>query len=169
MAAVALLVFACTALRYGNYAVQAAAPLPGDVPTDEQLAGARPRAPQWLHVTQWAQNATAPNALFLVLPKLDFTVAAQRRSWVGWKEGAAVMWAPGIYTTWRTRSREVAALHSADAALAYACAHAIAYVIFDKRPHKVLVGLGDLGRPAFANRWFTAVPAPHCPRRPRTP
>jgi hypothetical protein len=163
IAAMALLVFACTALRYGNYAAQAAAPLPGAVPSDEQLAGARPRAPQWLQLTQWAQNATAPDALFLVLPKLDFVSAAQRRSWVGWKEGAAVMWAPWIYATWRTRSRDVAALHSADVALAYACAHHIAYVIFDKRPHKMLTGMRGLHRPVFANRWFTAVPAPPCP------
>jgi hypothetical protein len=149
------------ALAQGHYSALPTPPEPHDVPSDQQLAGFSPRAPEWREVTRWAAAATPPGALFIVPPKLDF-VAARRRIWVDWKEGAAVMWAPEIYATWHTRSMELDSLKSAPALLAYACRHRIAYAVFDRRPGRALSGTDALSRPLFVNRWFAVLRVPAC-------
>ncbi|HEY4076675.1 MAG TPA: DUF6798 domain-containing protein [Rhizomicrobium sp.] len=154
--------FIYAAANYATYAPQAAPPGRDDVPSDQQLAGDQPAAPQWRQVTEWARAETAPNALFLVPPKMDFIAAAQRRSWTGWKEGAAAMWEPGIYVGWHARTNAVAALHNTGAMLAYACANRIDYVVFDRRPGRALPGITR--QPVFENRWFAVVAASACPQ-----
>jgi hypothetical protein len=149
------------AITQGRYSALPAPPGLHDVPSDQQLAGVWPRAPQWREVTRWAEAATSPDALFIVPPKLDF-VAARRRVWVDWKQGAAVMWAPDIYRVWHARSMELASLKTAPALLAYACRHGIAYAVFDRRPGRALRGTEALSRPVFVNRWFAVFRVPAC-------
>jgi hypothetical protein len=108
--------FALVATTRGAYSARPAKPSSMMVPSDQQLAGAWPRSPEWRQVTDWARDATAADALFIIPLKLDF-VAARRRDWVDWKEGAAAMWAPDIYAVWHTRTADLAALHSAPAIL----------------------------------------------------
>lgn len=134
-------------------------------PSDQQLAGDQPTAPQWQEVTEWARTQTATSALFLIPSKLDFTAAAQRRSWTGWKEGAASMWEPGLYADWRARMDAVTALHSSDAMLSYACSQHIDYIVSDKRPGRALPGATH--QPAFENRWFAVIPVSDCARHSR--
>jgi hypothetical protein len=143
-----------------RYSAMPAPPGPHDVPSDQQLAGLSPRAPEWREVTRWAEAATPPDALFIIPPKLDFV--APRRIWVDWKEGAAVMWAPDIYATWHARSMELSSLRSAPAVLAYACRHHIDYAVFDRRPGRALTGTDALSRPLFVNRWFAVFRVPAC-------
>lgn len=154
--------FVYVAANCATYAQQVSPPRRNEIPSDQQLAGDQPAAPQWRQVTEWAHTETAPNALFLVPPKMDFIAAAGRRSWTGWKEGAAAMWDTGIYAGWRARTNAVRALHSTDAALAYACANRIDYIVFDKRPGRTLPGIKR--QPAFENRWFAVVAASTCTR-----
>ncbi|HEX4272712.1 MAG TPA: hypothetical protein VHZ32_15060 [Rhizomicrobium sp.] len=162
--AIAAMVLALVATTRGAYSARPAKPSSMMVPSDQQLAGAWPRSPEWRQVTDWARDATAADALFIIPLKLDF-VAARRRDWVDWKEGAAAMWAPDIYAVWHTRTVDLAALHSAPAILAYACQHGIDYAVFDLRPGHALAGTGNLTRPIFVNRWFAAFPVRDC-RRP---
>jgi hypothetical protein len=163
IAAATFLYAACT---HGAYSQAPAPPSPRDIPSDQQLLGAWPAASQWLQVTQWVRANTRSDAMFLIPPKLDFVAAAERRSWVGWKEGAAAMWSPGIYSFWRTRTDEVAALHGISATLTYACQHKIDYVVLDKRPGRALPGVDAITHTAFSNRWFAVVPASGCPKPP---
>ena len=126
------------------------------------LPGASAVDPAWTEVTDWARTRTAPDAVFLAPWKRDFIVAAERRSWVGWKEGAAAMWAPETYAAWKRRGDEVKALHDARAELAYACAHHIDYVVFDRQPAIRLPGVENLTKPVFDNASFR-VARPTCP------
>ena len=124
--------------------------------------GASTVDPAWTQVTDWARTRTPAAAVFLAPWKRDFITAAERRSWVGWKEGAAAMWAPETHAAWKQRSDEVRGLRSADAQLAYACAHHIDYVIFERQASP-LPGLDSVRQPAFDNGRFL-VARPACPR-----
>ena len=155
-AAAAFVLTATTA----SYSSRPQPPGPGQVPSDQQLAGTQPASPEWRAVARWAEVATVPSAMFLVPPKLDFVVP--RPDWISWKEGAAVMWAPEVHALWQTRSREVASLRTAGAILAYACHHGIDYVVFDRRPARALPGTDALRHAVFANRWFAVIPMAGC-------
>lgn len=157
-------VLALVAMTRGAYSARPTKPGSMMVPSDQQLAGAWPQSPEWRQVTDWARNSTPADALFIIPIRLDF-VAARRRDWVDWKEGAAAMWAPDIYSTWHARTMDLAALHSAPAILAYACRQGINYAVFDLRPGHALPGTRNLTRPSFINRWFAAFPVRDC-RRP---
>jgi hypothetical protein len=159
--AAASVVILVASLVWGAYSQAPAAPGSQDVPNDRQLLGTDPAAPFWLEVTQWARKSSPASAIFLVPPKLDFVAAAKRRSWVGWKEGAVVMWAPSYYPLWHARSEDVMALRSAPAALRYACLHGIDYVVLDKRPGRQLAGSASI-QAVFSNRWFSVVKANRC-------
>ena len=156
------LVCVITAATYGKYPGPPSAPGTNEVPDEFQLAGARPRAPEWIQVTHWARTATARDAVFLVPPRLSFVSAAERRSWVGRREGAAAMWAPETYHNWKARSDEVGRLHSAAAQLDYACKNGINYVVLDKRPGHTLPQLTLDQSPIFDNRWFAVFAASNC-------
>lgn len=149
----------------GAYAAKPSSPKGGAPPSDAELAGLRPAASQWLQVAEWARQATPSTTIFLVPWKLDFTVASKRRSWVGWKEGAAAMWAPETYAGWRERGDEVRALHDVRSELAYACQRHIDYVVLDKRPGKSLPGAATMQPVAYANRWFSVVDLKGCSGR----
>ncbi len=143
------------AVAAGRYHGPPPSPGPMETPSDAQLAGAAPRAPEWREVTDWARTTTPRRSTFLIPLTLDFTFA-QRVSWVGLKEGAAAMWAPDTYDTWRSRSRAVGALRDAAAEMAYACGNHIDYVVLDRRPGHALAGAEALAHPVFVNRWFAA-------------
>jgi hypothetical protein len=146
----------------GAYSAMPPPAAPGAPPTDAQLAGWRPIAPDWVAVANWARSATPSSATFLVPWKLDFTAVAQRRSWVGWKDGATAMWAPETYAAWRQRGAQVRALADAPAELAYACRQGIDYVILDKRPGHALPGADAAFPAAYANRWFSVIKPQGC-------
>jgi hypothetical protein len=107
----------------------------------------------WMAVGDWARAATGQNAIFLIptkslpsdarpaAPMVDgaspdptgnsevFEFASHRRVWVDVRRGAAVMWAPSYYATWRARVSEVMALGTVANKLAYARQHDIDYVV----------------------------------------
>ncbi|MDM0045926.1 hypothetical protein QTH91_15665 [Variovorax dokdonensis] len=58
-----------------------------------------------------------------------FLLQAQRRPWVSWKEGAAVMWNPGFFAQWHARHSAVMQLKTPQALLGYAQANGIAQVV----------------------------------------
>jgi hypothetical protein len=96
----------------------------------------------------WAKHNTDASAEFLVpvelkqrngLPSLnvsletdDFGLWAKRRLWVSAKQGAAVMWSPSYYWTWRTRVHEVEQLGDLADRVGYACSHGIDFVVVRK-------------------------------------
>jgi hypothetical protein len=103
---------------------------------------------EWTDVGVWAQNSTPSTATFLVPSRprgsgtsepapsdlalsrtAMFEFISHRRVWVDYKRGAAVMWMPSYYRTWRTRLTEVEALSSLDERVAYAGRNGIDYVI----------------------------------------
>jgi hypothetical protein len=103
---------------------------------------------QWMAVGRWARANTAPTAVFLI-PTSDFRAAAiqpvqtdpgvqeyeifeyvsHRRVWVDFVRGAAVLWSPSYYPTWRQRLPEVLQLRSLSQKLSYAASHDIDYVV----------------------------------------
>lgn len=104
----------------------------------------------WLALADWTRTHSAPGALFLLptkninfagaLPHDDngpgfvpgsdvFETAAERRVWVGFKEGAAVMWTPGYYDEWHRRVADVLRLRTLSERLAYARRNGIGYVV----------------------------------------
>jgi len=107
---------------------------------------------QWTAVGRWARANTAPNAVFLI-PTSDFRAEAvrpvqtdpgvqeyeifeyvsHRRVWVDFVRGAAVLWSPSYYPTWRQRLPEVLQLRSLSQKLSYAANHDIDYVVSDCR------------------------------------
>lgn len=121
-----------------------------DVGTNRVIAA---QTSGWMAVGDWAQAATRPDTIFLIPTKslrsdsrpaasaVDgappdptgnsevFEFASHRRVWVDFRRGAAVMWAPSYYATWRTRVSEVMALGSLADKLAYARQHDIDYVV----------------------------------------
>jgi hypothetical protein len=66
----------------------------------------RATRPEWLQVQEWARAHTPHDAVFLVPAReTGFEVFARRSVWVDWKHGAASMWMPSFYSTWRARTR----------------------------------------------------------------
>lgn len=87
------------------------------------------RAPQ-VAAAAWARSNTAPTATFLVPADWgDFQWRSRRRVWVDWKQGAAVMWAPGFHAIWQPRHSAVSGLRSADDFLQYGCSRNIDYIV----------------------------------------
>lgn len=102
---------------------------------------------EWVDVGNWARTATPPMAMFLI-PRLRddavppptaadialsrtgvFEFVSHRRVWVDFKRGAAVMWTPSYYQTWRSRVTDIENLGSLAERVAYASQHGIGYVI----------------------------------------
>jgi hypothetical protein len=103
---------------------------------------------EWMDVGRWARTSTPPTAIFLVPPRPRddavpaptvpdialsrtgvFEFASHRRVWIDFKRGAAVMWTPAYYQTWRSRMSETDGLSSRAERVAYASRHGIAYVV----------------------------------------
>lgn len=100
---------------------------------------------EWTAVGEWARRSTPSSALFLVPPgeggaqltvsqialarAAVFEFTSHRRLWVDVKRGAAVMWTPSYYRTWRSRVADVRGLTSLDERIAYARRHGIDYVV----------------------------------------
>jgi len=105
---------------------------------------------EWGSVAAWAFHNTAPDDVFLVGTYdiredvvrpydeedqnlidlgVGFEFLAQRRIWVFYQHGAAVMWSPSYYGEWNRRITEVLGLRSIDEKLTYAQKHRIAYII----------------------------------------
>lgn len=122
----------------------------------------------WGAIADWSRAATPADTVFLV-PSLElggkknpgetawalridvaagaqFEYRSQRRVFVDFKRGAAVMWSPSYHDVWRRRIEEVAALKSLNERLAYASGRGVAYVV-DRCA-------GDGPAPAFATATF---------------
>jgi hypothetical protein len=125
----------------------------------------------WTAVGDWARRATPPDTVFLIptkplpsdvrvatpatgasAPDLTeqpeiFEFASHRRVWTDVRRGAAVMWTPSYYATWRPLVSEVLALRTLDDRLVYAHEHGIAFVIDacrdDTRANRVVVFRND--------------------------
>ncbi len=108
---------------------------------------------EWSQIGDWARTSTPQDSKFL-LPTWNFIGAppsvragspldgalqndiifedaARRISWIDFRFGAAVMWAPSYYPEWHKRVTEVNALHSHADRLTYARANGISYVVED--------------------------------------
>ncbi len=88
---------------------------------------------------EWFRTNTQPTDIFLAPFHDKATVeypdvallrtAFQRKLWVDFKSGAAVMWQPSYYPEWSTRKNEVLALGSVDSKLEYARLNKIDYLL----------------------------------------
>jgi hypothetical protein len=106
---------------------------------------------EWERAGLWAKEHTAPDAVFLmptwyfrgevgrtepgsvrdaaVLNAGTFQYSSQRRVWVDFRNGAAVMWFPSYYDEWRRKVVEVNRLTGPDQEAAYARKNGITYII----------------------------------------
>ena len=95
----------------------------------------------------WAAEALPPGAVLTPVDlDPDFQWQSRHPSWVTWRSGAAVMWAPSFHPQWSTRMRDVLALHDAAARAAYACANGIPYVLEASAPPESATVLRREGR-----------------------
>jgi hypothetical protein len=78
-----------------------------------------------------------------------FSVNSRRPVWVDWKQGAAVMWDPGFYWTWKPRLEAQRVLGDLAAKIAYARQNNIPFVVV--RRSEAHPGVAPL---AFANAQF---------------
>jgi hypothetical protein len=78
------------------------------------------------------KHRNGPPSLNVGLETDDFGLWAKRRLWVSAKQGAAVMWSPSYYWTWRTRVHEVEQLGALADRVGYACSHGIDFVVVRK-------------------------------------
>jgi hypothetical protein len=100
---------------------------------------------EWRQMATWARANTPTDSIFLVPVanwrtqlSLDesagaysagFEAASQRRVWVDFKRGSAVMWSPSYYHEWRQRVDEASALKTFEDKLDYARRNDVDYVI----------------------------------------
>jgi hypothetical protein len=106
---------------------------------------------EWDRAGLWAKQHTAPDAVFLmptwyfrdavgrtepgsvedaaVLNAGTFQYSSQRRVWVDFRNGAAVMWFPSYHDEWRQKVLEVNRLTSPGQEAAYARKNGITYII----------------------------------------
>jgi hypothetical protein len=106
---------------------------------------------EWDAAGRWARTGTPPNATFLiptwyfrggigrtqpgsledeaVLNSGIFQYSAQRRLWIDFRSGAAIMWSPSYYDEWHRRVAEVNQLTTRSAETAYAKKNGINYII----------------------------------------
>jgi len=96
---------------------------------------------EWTAVGDWARHATPPDSIFMIptdattepakpgarTPMFEFV--SHRRVWVDLRRGAAVLWTPSYYQTWRSRMNDAAHLGSLADRIDYARAKGIGYVI----------------------------------------
>jgi hypothetical protein len=99
-----------------------------------------PSSEDAIDVAKWARKSTPDDAMFLVPQAVAdspyiiiFESLARRRTWVDWKRGGAVMWAPSYYEEWSRRMAEVNRLPDLESRMAYACGHHINYVLVGAR------------------------------------
>jgi hypothetical protein len=109
------------------------------------------RVADWRELAEWVKANTAPDATFLMptapihadrfaLSAADpdeqqatvgdegFEYYAQRRVWIDYKRGGAVMWSPTYYPMWKSRVSAVLALPNVPARVAFAWANRIGFV-----------------------------------------
>jgi hypothetical protein len=96
---------------------------------------------EWTSVGNWALKATPLDSIFMIptdatteptelgalTPTFEFV--SHRRVWIDFRRGAAVLWTPSYYQTWRSRMNDVARLGSLADRIDYARAKGIGYVI----------------------------------------
>lgn len=108
-------------------------------------------AQEWTALGEWARANTPVESVFIVpysnfntkarektpwgpleeaaYVSAPFEVAAHRQIYVDYKRGAAVMWSPSYYETWRRRFDEVSTLTSVEEKIAYAQRHGVNFVV----------------------------------------
>lgn len=150
-------VFALVAVAAGFTAIRSA----------REDADYRAHQADWVAVAAWAAAQTPAAAVFLLPaeqfngrsplppPPPDqalvhkgsevFASFAQRVSWVGYKEGAAVMWWPSYYPIWRSRLDAVLRLPNLDARVAYARRNGIAYLVDNCVPRAPVLPVHRVG------------------------
>jgi hypothetical protein len=106
---------------------------------------------EWDRAGHWAREHTAPDSVFLmptwyfrgavgrtepgsvqdaaILNAGTFQYSAQRRVWVDFRNGAAVMWFPSYHDEWRRKVVEVNRLTDPGKEAAYARRNGITYII----------------------------------------
>ena len=96
---------------------------------------------EWVSLGRWALAATPADAMFLIpieantgaaelpTPTPMFEFLSHRRAWVDFRRGAAVLWSPSYYRTWRSRMDDVSRLGSLPERIDYASRSGIDYVI----------------------------------------
>jgi hypothetical protein len=103
---------------------------PGPVPPAGQLASADENR-NWLNFVDQIRISDIHGA-FLV-PVGDefegFQLQARKAVWVGWKQGAAVMWSPSFYGQWMPRYAEVSELKTPEDFISYAQRNGIHNVV----------------------------------------
>jgi hypothetical protein len=113
----------------------------------------------WRNLQEWAKAHTRVDDVFAVPDWPDaFGVWAERSIWVDWKHGAAVMWAPPYYWTYRERRRVQA---EATDASAFSQATGVCFAVVDVTdPGATFPGVNVLasGLPVlFRNERFAVV------------
>lgn len=95
------------------------------------MADIKAGASSWSEVGKWAAKKTEIGSVFLVAGEAspDFELLSGRSVWVDWKRGAAVMWSPSYYKTWKERRDAVSKLVTIEEKMNYARANGISYLI----------------------------------------
>lgn len=115
------------------------------------------------NLADWLRSHTPREALILSIPSArplpaielsELQLLSQRRLWVDWKRGAAVMWRPDYHAEWRARMDEVAALKTSAEKTAYACAHGADYLIETRED---LARDPAVGRVIFTNQRYSVI------------
>jgi hypothetical protein len=121
--------------------------------TAKALSGAdraedQAQARDWAALTEWVREQTPVDAQFLVFARSYRALhwAAQRREWVNWKMGSAVMWAPEFYPTWSERYARYKAARTVEQRHALACSEGIDYLVFDSTACRDISSVHSIGR-----------------------
>lgn len=85
-------------------------------------------------LTTWVRQQGVTGPVLMALSDRDerldhFQLLSRQPVWVDWKQGAAVMWAPGFHAQWSQRYREVSALTSPPELARYAGANGLRWFL----------------------------------------
>jgi len=107
----------------------------------------------WKDARNWVRTSTPEDAVFLIPPKPEgFQLDSNRKIWVDFKQGAAVMWSPSFFSQWHRRLEEVQNLSTFEDWSSYACTQGIDYLVFAWPEGKTIRDYeGIMPEPVFSN------------------